>query len=783
MGSHYDPSATIMDQFQTLTLGQAGPGQTSDVGIDPTTFPRPCGEDPLAAAEPPPLTDAANCDAKFMRMTVNAIPNSSQLRGQWALPLGIIVHPMAGPADEVPVVAPDSAGIVRCRRCRTYINPFVQWTDGGRRFRCNVCNMINEVPVEYFCTLDSNGKRRDADERPELAKGSTEYVAPAEYMVRAPMPPVFFFVIDVSYLAVQSGMLASVCQTIKESLDSLPGGERTQVGFLTFDSVLHFYNLKSSLSQPQQMVVPEIDEPFVPIPDDLLANLTESRAVVEALLDSLPITFQSTQQAESCMGPALQAAFMVQSHIGGKMLLFQAAVPSLGSGKIKNRETPALYGSEREHTLRIPDDPFFKKFAAECSRTQISVDAFVFSNAYCDLASISAIPKYTCGQVYYYPGFIAQRDSNKLKAELTHNLTRVTGWEAVMRIRCSKGLKISAFHGHFFNRSTDLLALPTIDPDKCFAVQVSHEETVVTGSVGYIQCALLYTASCGERRIRVHTMSVPIVGDLPEMYKAMDCGAMACMLGKLGVEKSYTDRLDDTRQALQQRTINFFHTFRKMHSVQHRPPNKMMLPDSGRMLPLWTLGLTKVSALRGSARDVSADERIVVGFEMMAASVQQMAKLMYPSLYPVFDMNGSWGTEKDGRVAVPATVPLSLETLDGNGAYLLDNGRLFILWLGRGIPQGYIGELFAADPASLPQDLAGVSVEPERPTAVSKRICAMLRELRRRNQGAYQQCFVVRQGSAVEAYAIPYFVEDRGQGSQSYTDFLCSIHKGVMVKA
>ena len=36
------------------------------------------------------------------------------------------------------------------------------------------------------------------------------------------------------------------------------------------------------------------------------------------------------------------------------------------------------------------------------------------------------------------------------------------GWEAVMRIRCSKGLRISGFHGHFFIRSTDLLALPQV---------------------------------------------------------------------------------------------------------------------------------------------------------------------------------------------------------------------------------------------------------------------------------------------------------------------------------
>ena len=55
-------------------------------------------------------------------------------------------------------------------------------------------------------------------------------------------------------------------------------------------------------------------------------------------------------------------------------------------------------------------------------------------------------------QLYYYPGFMAARDGTKLTAEITHNLTRPTAWEAVMRVRCSKGLRISAFHGHFFNR-------------------------------------------------------------------------------------------------------------------------------------------------------------------------------------------------------------------------------------------------------------------------------------------------------------------------------------------
>ena len=72
--------------------------------------------------------------------------------------------------------------------------------------------------------------------------------------VRPPMPPRFFFVIDVSYVAVTSGALPVICQAVRDSLDRLPGGERTQVGFLTFDSTLHFYNLAARLTQPQMMV-------------------------------------------------------------------------------------------------------------------------------------------------------------------------------------------------------------------------------------------------------------------------------------------------------------------------------------------------------------------------------------------------------------------------------------------------------------------------------------------------------------------------------------------------
>lgn len=59
------------------------------------------------------------------------------------------------------------------------------------------------------------------------------------------------------------------------------------------------------------MVVSDLDDIFIPLPDDLLVNLSESREVVETFLDSLPSMFENNINVESAFGPALKAAFMV----------------------------------------------------------------------------------------------------------------------------------------------------------------------------------------------------------------------------------------------------------------------------------------------------------------------------------------------------------------------------------------------------------------------------------------------------------------------------------------
>lgn len=71
------------------------------------------------------------------------------------------------------------------------------------------------------------------------------------------------------------------------------------------------------------------------------------------------------------------------------MLIFQNTLPSLGIGRLRLRgDDTRVYGTDKEHGLRLPEDPFYKQMAAEFSKLQISVNVYAFSDKYTDIASL-----------------------------------------------------------------------------------------------------------------------------------------------------------------------------------------------------------------------------------------------------------------------------------------------------------------------------------------------------------------------------------------------------------
>lgn len=86
------------------------------------------------------------------------------------------------------------------------------------------------------------------------------------------------------------------------------------------------------------------------------------------------------------------ASLCGQGQLGGKLLIFQNSLPSLGVGRLRLRgDDIRVYGTDKEHTLRVPEDPFYKQMAADLTKFQIAVNVYAFSDKYTDIASLGTL--------------------------------------------------------------------------------------------------------------------------------------------------------------------------------------------------------------------------------------------------------------------------------------------------------------------------------------------------------------------------------------------------------
>uniref|UniRef100_A0A8C0WSC0 Protein transport protein Sec24A n=2 Tax=Castor canadensis TaxID=51338 RepID=A0A8C0WSC0_CASCN len=712
-----------------------------------------------------------NCNPELFRCTLTGIPQTQALLNKAKLPLGLLLHPFKD-LVQLPVVT--SSTIVRCRSCRTYINPFVSFLD-QRRWKCNLCYRVNDVPEEFMY----NPLTRvygEPHRRPEVQNSTIEFMAPSEYMLRPPQPPVYLFVFDVSHNAVETGYLNSVCQSLLDNLDLLPGNTRTKIGFITFDSTIHFYSLQEGLSQPQMLIVSDIEDVFIPMPENLLVNLNESKELVQDLLKTLPQMFTKSLETQSALGPALQAAFKLLSPTGGRMSVFQTQLPTLGVGALKPREEPNHRSSAKEIHL-TPSTDFYKKLALDCSGQQVAVDLFLLSGQYSDLASLGCISRYSAGSVYYYPSYHHQHNPvqvQKLQKELQRYLTRKIGFEAVMRIRCTKGLAIHTFHGNFFVRSTDLLSLPNVNPDAGYAVQMSVEESLTDTQLVSFQSALLYTSSKGERRIRVHTLCLPVVSTLNEVFLGADVQAISGLLANMAVDRSVTASLSDARDALVNALIDSLAAYRS--SVLSNQQPGLMVPFSLRLFPLFVLALLKQKSFQ-TGTNVRLDERI---FAMCQVKNQPLVHLMlttHPSLYRVDNLSDEGALSINDRIIPqPPVLQLSVEKLSRDGAFLLDAGSALMLWVGKNCAQSFLHQVLGVQNyASIPQTMIDL---PELDTPESARTIAFISWLREQRP-FFPVLYVIRDESPMKANFLQNMVEDRTESALSYYEFLLHIQQQV----
>nr|XP_040030264.1 protein transport protein Sec24B isoform X1 [Gasterosteus aculeatus aculeatus] len=766
----YSQPFPSMSQLSTALGGLSGVPELEVEALRPVNLLQEKNLLPPRALEAPepnlsPELRKVNCSPQSFRCTLTSIPQTQALLNKARLPLGLLLHPFRD-LQQLPVITSNT--IVRCRSCRTYINPFVTFLD-QRRWKCNLCYRVNDVPDEFMYNPVTRSYG-EPHKRPEVQNATVEFIASSDYMLRPPQPAAYLFVLDVSHNAVEAGYLKYFSELLIDNLDKLPGDTRTRVGFLTFDNTIHFYNLQEGLSQPQMLVVSDIDDIFIPSHDSLMVNLKESRELVKDLLTSLPGMFSHSKETHSALGPALQAAFKLMSPTGGRVTVFQTQLPTLGAGSLQSREDPNQRSSTKGVQHLGPATDFYKKLALDCSGQQIGVDLFLLSSQYSDLASLSCISKYSAGSVFYYPSFHHTHNPaqlEKFQRDVERYLTRKIGFEAVMRIRCTKGLSIHTFHGNFFVRSTDLLSLANVNPDSAFAVQMSIEDSLADSSLACFQAALLYTSSKGKRRIRVHTLCLPVVSQLSDVYAGADVQAITCLLADMAIDRSLTSSLSDARDALTNAAVYLLSAYKS--NVSNLQQSGLVLPASMRLFPVYILALLKQKALR-TGTSTRLDERVFAMCEFKTQPLQQLMRMVHPDLYRLDDMSDQGALLLNHTlVPQPHLLHLSAERVRRDGAFLMDCGNVFYLWIGKSCSDVFIRDVLGCSSyASIPENMRHI---PELETVLSERVRAFLDWLQDKRSFC-SSVHVLKDEASAKAPFFQRLVEDRSEAASSYPDFL-----------
>lgn len=652
-----------------------------------------------------------------------------------------------------------------------------------------MCTLTNDVPQSFDWDAAAQ-KSVDRWTRHELNHAVVEFVAPQEYMVRPPQPLVYLFLFDVSYAAINCGLLATSARTILDSLNRIPNADRrTRVGFMAVDTSLHYFSVPKDSEEngdTNMLVVSDLEEPFLPVPHELLVPLSECRVNVEKFLTGLPLMFQNNQSNGNCMGSALRASHKLISPLGGKLVVISASLPNVGYGKLEMREDKNLLGTSKEGSLLQTASSFYKSFAVECSKNQVSIDMFLFSSGYQDVASLSNLPRYTGGQTYFYPGWNAGRseDAIKFATEFSDYLSAEIGLEAVLRVRATTGLRMSTFYGNFFNRSSDLCAFPAFPRDQSYVVEVAIDESLTKNFV-CMQTAVLHTTSNGERRIRVMTLALPTTTNLADVYASADQCAVTAFFSHKAVERALSSGLEAARDALQAKLTELLQTFKKELAGGNMGGGGLQFPANLRALPLLFLGLIKNVGLRKSAQ-IPSDLRSAALCQLSTLPLPLMMQFIYPRLYSLHDMPDDAGLPDPttGQTVLPPPLNLSSERLVPYGLYLIDDGQNQFLWVGRdAIPQLLVDVFDQPDRAQLK---VGKTTLPELDGDMNERVRAVLlksRDYRSRSVGSIvvPHLYVIKEDGdpSLKLWAQTLLVEDRADQGMSFLQWMGNLREKV----
>lgn len=593
---------------------------------------------------------------KYYRATINTIPRDLTMLKTSAIPFFLSVE-LNKESISVPIVNEE---LVRCSKCKGYLNPFVEIINPGYKWKCNLCETVNEVVVP-FQMVDRKTCENQKDPfinssfnktyfvREDLKNEIYEIEAPDSYNVSTPDPPVICFIIDVSLESTRIGLLPSVIISIRETLQSINYDKRTKVCFMFFNEAIYVLNRK------QGFTVINGDVPLV-LSERILFTLVkeDENSVFEINFDNIENYFLNKKSVHSNYILALRIC--AQAFRSASLFAFVSGPQDFGDGRVIPSSSLTCQNTE------------YRTIAESLIRKNLCCNLFVMTRTSVELSSIKVPSQYTGGQIFHYPNYDGTDyvSTSKFYCDLTDYFNRETNVGAICRIRANSGVLLKDVHGNFYQKGAHLFSYCNYNPSHCinFSLEFFNE----IKSAVYIQIAMAKVSKEGRKLIRVANIIVPV--SPISFYESCDAYAIA---HSLCLQAFYYEskKKQGGNEHLESKGIAIWS---ELYSKYGK------IPENLYSLPTFINSIMKSVPFRPDVATPS-DFR---GFYMYMLSnypVKILDLMIYPLLINIL-----------ADSVIP--LPLTLSSIDQNCMYILDSGVNIYFYVGKTCDRSVVAYLF-----------------------------------------------------------------------------------------
>jgi protein transport protein SEC24 len=138
------------------------------------------------------------------------------------------------------------------------------------------------------------------------------------------------------------------------------------------------------------MIMPDLEDPFLPLGEGLFVDPYESQSVITSLLTRLPEMFSKIKNPEPALLAALNSALAALEKTGGRVLCSCSALPTWGPGRLFMRDDGNHPGGELDKKLYTTEHPGWRKVAEKMASSGVGSDFFLAApnGGYLDIATI-----------------------------------------------------------------------------------------------------------------------------------------------------------------------------------------------------------------------------------------------------------------------------------------------------------------------------------------------------------------------------------------------------------